>query len=145
MNHIMALIFFSCVIFMAGCSEGTSPEVINAIPIIFDETLYISYYDTTQDLFSFEEVKIEGDLLNIKISYLGGCGTHEFSLIFSENVEFTNPPNMHALLTHNANMDSCNAKLVEALFFDLTPLKELIPVWIVIKDDTTVLFEIETP
>lgn len=145
MKQILILILFSCAIILAGCNENTEQHAMDILPIIFDESLYLSYYDMTQDPYSFEEVKIEGDLLNIKISYLGGCGTHEFSLIFSENVEFSNPPRMHALLIHKANMDSCNVKLIEALFYDLTSLKEWTPVWIVIKDDSAVLFEIDTP
>ncbi len=137
--HLTLLL--SCAITLIGCNEDTDKEEMDILPIIFDESLYRYYYDTTQDPYNFEEVKIEDDLLYIKVSYSGGCGTHEFSLIFSEYIESTNPPIMFALLIHEANRDSCISKLYKDLFFNLTPLREVTPVWIRIKDDFQVLFE----
>ena len=137
--HLTLLL--SCAITLIGCNEDTDKEEMDILPIIFDESLYSYYYDMPQDPYNLEEVKIEDDLLYIKVSYSGGCGTHEFSLIFSENSEFTNPPRMFALLIHEANMDSCNAKLIEELYFSLTSLKELRPVRIMINYNKQVLFE----
>jgi len=132
---------FTCAITLIGCNEDIDKEEMDILPIIFDESLYRSYYDTTQAPYNFEEVVIEDSLLYIKVSYSGGCCTHEFSLIFSEYAKFTDPPMMLALLIHEANMDSCNSKLYEDLFFNLTPLIESRPVRIMIKDDSQVLFE----
>ncbi len=135
------MLLLSCAIILVGCNEDAEEEEMDILPIITDESLYRYYYDMTQDPYNFEEVVIEDSLLYIKVSYSGGCGTHEFSLIFSEYAFFTDPPMMLALLIHEANMDSCNSKLYEDLFFNLTPLRELTPVWIRIKDDSQVFFE----
>ena len=69
MKQILILILFSCAIILASCNENTEQHAMYILPIIFDESLYLSYYDMTQEPYSFESVKIEGDLLNIKISY----------------------------------------------------------------------------
>ena len=124
MNHIMALIFFSCVIFMAGCSEGTSPEVINAIPIIVDDSLYIAAFNAPQAELSIENGVIIQDLLKLNISFLGGCKQHIFGLLASRGIDKSIPPRGYILLTHKANNDSCNVEMVEELLFDLSPYRE---------------------
>ena len=124
MKQIAALIFFSCVIFMAGCSEGTGPEVINAIPIIVDDSLYMAALETQQAELSIENGVIKQDLLKLSVSFPGGCEKHDFGLLAYRRIAKSNPPIGFILLTHDANNDSCNVEIIEELLFDLSPYRE---------------------
>jgi hypothetical protein len=88
-----------------------------------------------QDIFNREfeddpvyasEVFIDGDCLEIKVSYSGGCEDHEFNLI--ENVlRCATPPidlRKHLWLSHDSKGDMCEALITETLSYDLSTLQD---------------------
>lgn len=63
------------------------------------------------------------DVLQLEVSYGGGCETHEFRLCWNEKFRESQPVQVALTLQHDANGDTCEAYLHEELEFDLAPLK----------------------
>jgi len=58
--------------------------------------------------------------LQIEVSYSGGCATHDFELIWPENIIAIFPPVYPVILNHEDNGDMCEALPTETLIIDLT-------------------------
>jgi hypothetical protein len=76
------------------------------------------------DPYSFQVARIEGDMLQLTVSYSGGCAEHQFNLVAWNYFLESNPVQAHVLLAHNGNDDACDAIIARDLRFDLSPLKE---------------------
>ena len=94
------------------------PEVHD---IIID---YDYFHNAPTDDFVFNYVELTGDILEISVSYGGGCEEHDFDLIFDGLFLESYPVIAPTLLSHDSHDDPCEAWITEILFFDLTPLKE---------------------
>jgi hypothetical protein len=77
----------------------------------------------TGDLFKINSAKRTKDLLELSISYSGGCKQHTFEVIWDGVVYTDNPCQINLLIIHNANTDNCEALITESLSINL---KELI-------------------
>ena len=75
------------------------------------------------DAYVINTATIEGDTLQINVSYTGGCETHEFTLVAEERFLESFPVQLRVSLAHNANLDTCEDSITEAHQFDLTPIK----------------------
>jgi hypothetical protein len=64
------------------------------------------------------------DLLEMEVSFGGGCRTHEFALLVGRGFRESNPVQAEAALAHDAHGDACEALLRASLRADLTPLSE---------------------
>lgn len=82
------------------------------------------YANDESDDFQFHRVELNGDCLEIEVSYGGGCGEVDFDLVFSRAVGFSLPPYTTARLILDDD-DNCEALLRETFQFDLTPAREL--------------------
>ena len=77
------------------------------------------------DAYFIEEITIQDDILNIIISYSGGCEKHYFKLVTSLNFTIVNRVYRSKLiLSHDANGDMCKRIVEEHLYYDLSPLKK---------------------
>ena len=76
-----------------------------------------------EDLYVLNDAAINGDILTLNVSYGGGCEPHEFTLVISESFVNAEPVELHAVLAHDANNDSCEAFLTEEYIFDLDIIK----------------------
>lgn len=76
------------------------------------------------DPYSIEDANIEGDILQVRVRYGGGCREHEFQLVAYSYFMESDPVQADILLSHNSNNDPCFALLTETLTFDLSPLKD---------------------
>ena len=90
--------------------------------ILLDES---EYENAIRDDFSFINVYLAKDLLYLKISYSGGCVSHDFSLLGSGVFLESNPVKTSIVLSHEDNDDNCDSIITDTLVFDLTPLKDL--------------------
>ncbi len=127
MKNLMTIIGLICMIVFAGCEKEfvyLEPDELDAIPIIVDRALFDQSAVATQAPFSIEGGEINGDILEMTISFTGGCEEHKFRLIVSTIVIATIPPKAFVLLTHDAKGDTCTQSIMEELRFDLKPLKE---------------------
>ena len=76
----------------------------------------------TGEFYSINEVKREGDSININLSYSGGCKQHDFQIIWDGIVYTDNPCRMNLLLIHNSNNDGCEALITETISVNLKEL-----------------------
>lgn len=74
------------------------------------------------DPYSTNGIAITGDLLEVDLSYSGGCADHEFTACWNGAVAQSFPPQVFFDLVHDSNGDLCEAWLTETLRFDLGPV-----------------------
>ena len=109
-----------------SCDRGTPAEIVfveelNCAPYI---DLYFSNYDSlARDPIYLHEAFVDGDCLQIKLSYSGGCKEHtiDLALMHPWTASSSTVPTFE--IRHNANNDMCEAYFTKELRFDLTPLK----------------------
>lgn len=77
------------------------------------------------DSYVLNDAWANGDILTLDVSYSGGCEPHEFTLVVSDSFVNAEPVELHAVLAHDANNDSCEAFLTEKYIFDLNVIKTL--------------------
>ena len=74
------------------------------------------------DAFTFNKVELDGDCLNLTISYGGGCGEVEVKLIDSGDVAESLPV-LRAIRLSFKDEDLCEALVEKTFTFDLTPIR----------------------
>ena len=115
----------ACLAFAVGCNDDTNAETTDTKLItVVDHSQYAAYHSIQQNDFSIEDGEIIKDILELKISFLGGCREHEFSLYAGNGIAKSNPPQGVFLLIHNTRDDTCAIETREVLFFDLSPYRE---------------------
>lgn len=72
--------------------------------------------------YRIHEFSIEGDVLSIDVSYLGGCGKHNFELYSNGLMKKSLPPQMDVNLEHTKEKETCNESVKQTLRFDLSSL-----------------------
>ncbi|MCG6186057.1 NigD1/NigD2 family lipoprotein [Maribellus maritimus] len=109
------------------CDRGTASDIsyveeLNCAPYI---NLNFNNYDSlARDPVFIHEAFVDGDCLQIKLSYSGGCQEHTIDLA-RMHPWVTGSSNIPTLeIRHNANGDMCEALFTKELRFDLTPLKQ---------------------
>lgn len=75
------------------------------------------------DPYNFENVQLKGDILELVVSYSGGCKEHDFVLQGDPRIMKSLPPQMNIVLQHNANQDHCRAHIIDTLRYDLKPVR----------------------
>ena len=74
-------------------------------------------------LMDVDSVRLEGDRLEFRVSFGGGCATHDFKLVAFGGWMESYPVQVKAFLSHDGKDDPCDAIVTRALSFDLRPLK----------------------
>lgn len=94
-----------------------------------------------KDVFTIKNVSLINSLLQIEVSYSGGCNPHEFVLYSDNKLAESNPPTLKFTLLHNANGDACKAEMTENLVFNIKPAEifhpDSVPLNIHINDMNT--------
>ena len=78
--------------------------------------------------YAIRSIQMDGNEIQIKISYAGGCKSHDFGLAVDRNLISNLNKNINLILSHNDNGDRCKRIVNEKLVFDLSPLVKLIDV-----------------
>ncbi|TVP40372.1 hypothetical protein [Candidatus Nitrosocosmicus arcticus] len=76
--------------------------------------------------FTIKSIELVGNEIEIKVSYIGGCKTHEFILVADKFLDLQ-PTRIHLNLSHDDNGDKCKRIVTDNLVFDLSPLAKVIP------------------
>ena len=74
------------------------------------------------DSYSIVNAFVDGNVLNLDVTYSGGCKDHAFELIGSNIVAKSLPPQRAVLLVHHGNGDDCRELMGERLKFDIKNL-----------------------
>lgn len=76
------------------------------------------------DPVDIKSASLSGDILELSLSYTGGCERHSFWLEWDGIFLTSSPVQVPIVLGHDARGDRCEALPSETRRFDLTPLKE---------------------
>lgn len=118
-------LLLGCAITLAGCDENTNQEGMDVIPVVVvDDSTFTAYLKMAAVDITVEKGEIREDILQLDISFLGGCEEHVFELIAAKGIAKSNPPVGYILLIHDTNADTCTAEMSEVLFIDLSPYRE---------------------
>ncbi len=78
-----------------------------------------------KDPLTFGAISIDGDTLNVTVTYGGGCRRHALQPIAETTWMESFPVQVGARIAHHANGDLCRALVTRELHIDLSPLREL--------------------
>jgi hypothetical protein len=120
-RFIYYILLFVSLICIFSC-EKTS-NTLNTCPDLINN---ISLSDYPTDIYSVNEVRVEGEELLINVTYGGGCEDHDFSLIKPPLFCGTPPISLIMYLSHDSHNDACFAIVTEHnLCFDISEIFEL--------------------
>ena len=127
-------------VFTTGCQQlddqmktgpddtvSISADDVNPDEIVYTGAVFIGDAGDRfgTDKYALNSATITDDLLNISVSYSGGCEDHQFTLVVSDRFLESFPVQLHASIAHDANNDTCEAYPTENYRFDLTPIKTM--------------------
>jgi len=72
--------------------------------------------------YSITDVNLQGNVLQLDISYSGGCEEHDFELVGSAFIMKSDPPKRIIKLYHHKNEDNCREMIFKTLYFDISEL-----------------------
>jgi len=75
-----------------------------------------------KDSYKIVNAFVDEHVLNIDVTYSGGCNEHTFKLIGSNKIIEDKPNKMKVLLIHDANGDTCRELIGERLKFKIHEL-----------------------
>ena len=130
----------SVLVFTIGCQQlnnqmktgpddtvSVSVDDVNPDEIFYTGAVFIADAGDRfgTDKYALNSATITDDMLNISVSYSGGCEDHQFTLVVSDRFLESFPVQLHASIAHDANNDTCEAYPTENYRFDLTPIKTM--------------------
>lgn len=115
-----------------GSSEALPEDIRNAIatfanlaggvvPVIVDFNTMMMAWES--DSFTLGTVSAQGVLLQLEVTYGGGCGVHSFEAMAWGGWMESYPVQVNVILTHDDRDDPCDALVTDTLRFDLMPLR----------------------
>jgi len=95
-------------------TDGSTPKDENII--LFG---VIGDMNRASDPITIENATLKGNVLEISVSYSGGCQKHHFSLIGSAAISKSLPPRRAIKLIHEKMGDDCKKSVQEKLYFNI--------------------------
>lgn len=125
-GHRVELNYRAITTHASACMAGELADVVcirslNCGPLVITNPITNS---KISDEVKILHAQVSGDCLNVKYSYAGGCGTHDFEvrqLLFFCGTPPLPPTTLQ--LRHDTYGDRCEALITEARSFDLTPIR----------------------
>jgi len=121
-------LFISLLLFAIACTSTKDTTVDPKDPkpteqiceqIVFKSDLK----DVRKDPFRLLAVTLDGDCLELKVSYSGGCEGAEFQLYYQTVINKKPPPSVIAILGFTDN-DNCRSIVEKTLSFDLSAAQQ---------------------
>ncbi len=75
---------------------------------------------------TIKSINLVGNEIEIKVSYIGGCKTHEFNLVADKFLD-SQDTSISLNLSHEDKGDRCKRIVTDNIVFDLSPLSKLNP------------------
>lgn len=121
MKFLPALLIFGL---LYGCT-ATQPTVEQNPP---QETRQVRIDPTwqmppTSAPVSIKEIQFNGDIMDVAVTYSGGCGEHLFELWTTGKFSTRYPPQLEVFLYHDNRGDHCREIQHETLYFDVSSLQ----------------------
>ena len=113
---------------ISGCNHGTACEIMNVEELScasYVDLYYNNYDSLARDPIFIHEAFVDGNCLQIKLSYSGGCQEHAVDLARIHPSCGTPPlPPPTFEIRHNAHNDLCEAFITKEFRFDISKLIE---------------------
>lgn len=77
----------------------------------------------TNGRFNVDNMAIDGSILEVTVSYSGGCEEHVFKLYSDQMYMKSYPPQLNLFLEHIDNNDRCRAMIIKKLAFDISGIE----------------------
>lgn len=128
MKKYIPILITLLVILAVSCDKGKNDtnDNVSGVMLTKSPSRYIDVKSNpsaeNSDPFELGEIVINGDNVEITVSYSGGCQPHSFEIIWDETISLSNPPGINILITHDANGDNCEAYITETISFPLDSL-----------------------
>jgi len=139
MRVFIFLFFFGFMI--TSCSEDPqSDNNQTCTPVVISQSTFNSLED---DVYTIQDLTIEGDCLKIPISFSGCDDDHTFNMVTDGGVDESSPVQITFVLQDN-NPQDCEALITIDTEHDLTPLQDLVEGDILIRfrdTDRTILYQ----
>ncbi len=104
----------------ADVSDGTAEDVQAVYSIPSDNDGFSLGNDMYEDV-----LFLDGDILYVNVGYSGGCGEHDFDLLWDGSFQSAEDEDQVDLyLKHEGYGDMCEAYISTSLKFDLSVIKE---------------------
>lgn len=108
-----------------SCDKGSPAEVVfveNLSCVPYIDLDFNNYDSLARDPVIIREAFVDGNCLQILLSYSGGCEEHtiELARMLPWTASSSTVPTFE--IRHNANGDLCEASFTEELRYDLTPI-----------------------
>lgn len=120
------LFTFSACAKKKAAAEGTTETVNVTIPKPDTEKVIIDQgfiAPETNGRFEVESMEINGSILELSVTYSGGCEEHIFKLYSDQMYMKSYPPQLNLFLEHIDNNDRCRAMIIKKLAFDLSGIE----------------------
>jgi hypothetical protein len=78
-----------------------------------------------EDAFGLGNIALDGDVLQLTVSYTGGCERHRFDVLARAVTIARDDAEADLVVAHDARGDQCKALVTEHLEFSLTPVLAL--------------------
>lgn len=114
----IAAVFVLGILTVFGCQKSSLVSDVSEDSVVLDDGR-----NWGDDPYSVNSVNISGNRLTLSVSYSGGCKNHVFTLVIAKSFLESDPVQLPAVLSHNANGDRCEAYPTESLDFDLSLVK----------------------
>lgn len=121
MSKTILLYFLVCLI--GACARvkdynsGSKPMEQKEI----NDALIGDIEDNTEPI-RIQAAALTGNILEISVSYVGGCRKHELSLVGSQAISKSLPPRRAVKLLHRSIGDTCKRNVTEKIYFNIENL-----------------------
>ena len=78
-----------------------------------------------EDAYSLGNMAVDGDVLQLTVSYTGGCERHRFDVLARAVTITGDDAEADLVVAHDARGDTCKALVTQHLEFSLTPILAL--------------------
>ena len=92
---------------------------MSSLPVSIDKEKYAQ----DSDPLNIKSAKMNGDVLELIVSYSGGCEEHDFELASNGFYMKSLPPKLALKVIHNSNQDACRSLVEKTLNFDIKDLR----------------------
>ena len=125
---IIYLLFSLSLFISCGTKKKSQTDPIKVSEVEVRDVAYplaeLKAFSKKNDPYTLKEIKVNGNILELTVSYSGGCEKHDFSLIGNPELSSDKISVRKVQLVHKANGDQCKALKQKTLKFSITPLAD---------------------
>jgi hypothetical protein len=120
-SFMTRLLILGTIVLAACTSRGTDVDLAKGDEI--DPVVVSQACDRApDDPLHLATMSVDGKTLRVKVVYTGGCEEHAFAACWDGTVLDSAPPLLHLRVHHEANGDTCEARLSHDVLIDVSDL-----------------------